>query len=452
MNAVRVLVYKGFARFLRNRTAVGLTFFIPIAMIYIFGEVFGLSRKDSGPAGIRLAVVNASSNRAAQRLVEVLQQEKAFRVITTVENADKTSRPLVEADLRPMIESGAFRFAVLIPAPPTTGRQAAIQLKILSNPLNEIEAQTVNGLLQKTIFSNVPELLGQALQATAERQIGPQGLATFNRELSGAIANAFGGDREEINRSLTNGDFGLSQLRTLGATETAPAGSKAGSSTDVFSRIIKIETEQVVGKNVKSPAATRVVGGWAIMFLMFALNGTATSLFEEKKTGMFQRLLAAPVTRAHILWSRFIFGILLGLVQLVTIFSFGSLLYGIDVASHLGNLAVVSLLAAAACTALGLFIASISSSPEAAQGLATFLILTMSACGGAWFPISFMPEFMQQIAKFTLTYWAMEGFAQVLWAGRTFTQLLPIFGILTGITAAVMALAIWRFNRGRLFD
>jgi len=76
----------------------------------------------------------------------------------------------------------------------------------------------------------------------------------------------------------------------------------------------------------------------------------------------------------------------------------------------------------------------------------------MSACGGAWFPISFMPEFMQQIAKFTLTYWAMEGFAQVLWAGRTFTQLLPIFGILTGITAAVMALAIWRFNRGRLFD
>ena len=43
---------------------------------------------------------------------------------------------------------------------------------------------------------------------------------------------------------------------------------------------------------MRSPAATRVVGGWAIMFLMFALNGAATSLFEEKKSGMFQRLLA----------------------------------------------------------------------------------------------------------------------------------------------------------------
>ena len=67
-------------------------------------------------------------------------------------------------------------------------------------------------------------------------------------------------------------------------------------SADLFSKIVKIETEQIVGKNVKSPAATRVVGGWAIMFLMFALNGAATSLFEERKAGIFHRLLAAPVT------------------------------------------------------------------------------------------------------------------------------------------------------------
>lgn len=107
---------------------------------------------------------------------------------------------------------------------------------------------------------------------------------------------------------------------------------------------------------------------------------------------------------------------------------------------------------AAACTALGMFIASVSASPEAAHGIAMFVVLTMSACGGAWFPVSFMPEFMQQIAKFTLTYWAMDAFAQVLWAGKTFIQILPSLAILSGIAAGVMALAIWRFNRGRLFD
>jgi ABC-2 type transport system permease protein len=439
MNAIRVLVFKGFARFWRNKPAVALTFIIPIAMIYIFGEVFGIRRKASGPSGIPLAVVSESANPATQKLIDALKGEKAFRVITTFNNPEKTTRPLVEADLQPLIENGAFRFAVVLPKGNGSNGSFGVHLKVFSNPLNEIEAQTVNGLLQKAIFSHVPELLGQSLQANAKQLIGEQRIEAFNDRLADAIAAAFGGDKDQIRETITNGSFGFS-------------GSATNTGGNLFSRIVSIETVQVVGKNVKNPGATRVVGGWAVMFLMFALNGSASSLFEEKKSGMFQRLLAAPVTRADILWSRFIYGIILGLVQLVAIFSVGGLLYGIDVLGHWGNLVVVCVAAAAACTAFGMLIASVSSSPEVAQGLATFLILTMSACGGAWFPISFMPEFMQQLARFTLTYWAMDGFAQVLWAGNSFLQILPTVGVLLAITAGVMAIAIWRFNRGRLFD
>ncbi|HMJ89473.1 MAG TPA: ABC transporter permease [Candidatus Acidoferrum sp.] len=439
MNAIRVLVFKGFARFWRNKTAVALTFIVPIAMIYIFGEVFGIRRKASGPSGIPLAVVSESSNPATQKLIDVLKGEKAFRVITTFNNPDKTTRPLVETDLKLLIENGAFRFAVVLPKGNGSNGGFGVHLKVFSNPLNEIEAQTVNGLLQKAIFSHVPELLGQSLQANARQLIGERRIEAFNDRLADAIASAFGGDKDQIRAAITNGNFGFSGLATNAAD-------------NFFSRIISIETVQVVGNNVKNPGATRVVGGWAVMFLMFALNGTASSLFEEKKSGMLQRLLAAPVTRADILWSRFIFGIMLGLVQLVAVFSVGSLLYGIDVLGHFGNLVVVCVATAAACTAFGMLIASVSSSPEVAQGLAMFLVLTMSACGGAWFPISFMPEFMQQLARFTLTYWAMEGFAQVLWAGNSFLQILPTVGVLLAITIGVMAIAIWRFNRGRLFD
>lgn len=453
MNAIRVLLYKSFARYVRNRSAVVITFAVPIAMIYIFGWVFGLNRKDSGPAGIRLAVVNESTNPATQKLVDALKAEKAFQVVTDFIHPDKTTRPLVEADLRPLIENGAFRFAIVIPPSSSSGTNPGLRLKFLSNPLNEIESQTVNGLLQKTIFSHVPELLGQSLQAGAQELLGRERLTRFNGALAGTIASTFGGDPEKIRDAIARGDFGFSTNTSAPAPASAtPSDAKKSAGADFFSRIINIETEQVVGKNVKSPAATRVVGGWAIMFLMFALNGTATSLFEEKKSGMFQRLLAAPVTRAQILWSRFLFGVGLGLVQLVTVFSFGSLFYGIEVAAHLGNLAVVCVAAAAACTALGMLIASVSASQEAAMGLATLLVLTMSACGGAWFPVSFMPPFMQELAKFTITYWAMDGFAQVLWAGKSLMQILPTVSVLLAITAGMMGVAIWRFNRGRLFD
>ncbi len=40
----------------------------------------------------------------------------------------------------------------------------------------------------------------------------------------------------------------------------------------MLSRLVKIDSEQVVGKDVKSPAATRIVGGYAVMFLLFALE------------------------------------------------------------------------------------------------------------------------------------------------------------------------------------
>ena len=446
MRIIFTLLRKDFANFLRDKTAVSLTFLVPIALIYIFGQVFGLNRKDSGPTGVRLAVVNQSDNPAAQKLVDALRAEKSFRVLTNYVRPDKSERLLTEDDLRPMIRNRQFRFAVIIPRDVIPDSGFGLHLKILSDPRNEIETQTVNGLLQKTIFSSVPQLLGQSLQGSAKKYLGEAGLDRFNGAIATAITGAFGGDREETKRALADGDFGLA------AIGGRPAAGQATAATDFFSRIVKIETEQVVGKDVKSPEATRVVGGWAMMFLLFALSASAAAFFDEKKAGLLQRLLSAPVQRSQILWSRFLYGVILGLVQLTALFFAGRLLYGIDVLGNFGNLLVICTAAAAACTAFGMLLAAISPTAAAANGLATFLVLTMSATGGAWFPVSFMPEFMQTIARFTLVYWSMEGFSQVLWAGQSFLQILPTVGILLGIAAGVMTIAVWRFNRGPIFD
>jgi len=125
--------------------------------------------------------------------------------------------------------------------------------------------------------------------------------------------------------------------------------------------------------------------------------------------------------------------------------------FGIKVEQNFFLLLLVCAFAAAACTSFGMLLAAVAPNAEAASGLATFLILLMSAIGGAWFPISLMPEFVQQFSKLTLVYWSMEGFSAVLWSGHSLVQILPILGILGGITAAVMGLAIWRFNRGKIF-
>ena len=63
-----------------------------------------------------------------------------------------------------------------------------------------------------------------------------------------------------------------------------------------------------------------------------------------------------------------------------------------------------------------------------------------------------MPAFMQQVAHYTLVYWAIEAFNAVLWAGDSIVQMLPILGILIGITVVVMTFSVWRFNKSPLFE
>lgn len=450
MHLVLTLLRKDYLNFKKDRVAVGLTFLVPIVLIYIFGQVFGVNRKDTGPVGIPLAIVNQSSAPEIATLVDALKREKAFRVVETETDAQGRARALTEDVVRAGFKSDRFRFALVFPADATSDARFGLRMKFLTNPRNEIETQTVTGLLQKTVYTAAPQLLLQSLRKQAVEFIGAKDTDKFYGEIAGSVSRAFSLDEAKVRETMARGE--IPRANPVSAKADGSSGASTNGLGDFMDRVIKIEKEQLAGAQVTNAAATRVVGGWAMMFLLFSLSGMATSLFEEKKAGIFLRLLSAPVRRSHLLWSKYLFGIALGLVQLVTLFFAGRLMFGIDVLSNFGNLVVICLVAAMACTAFGMLLASITRTQAAASGLATLLILTMSSIGGAWFPTSFMPEFIQKLSKLTVVYWSMEGFALVLWNGCTFAELLPTLGVLLGMSAVLVAISLWRFRRGPIFD
>ncbi len=454
-----VLLRKSILMFTRNRGAMIVTFLVPVVLIALFGFVFGLYGKGhQGPTGIRLAVVNQSPEPAAADLIEALKKEKTFRIIDAKENPDGTSRPLDESDVRAGIHDNQYNFALILPADLISVGKFGIHLRFLSNPRNDIETQTVNGILQKTIFSRVPQLLGQALQQRSRHYLGDERFETLNRAIAVAAATAYGEDEEQIYQRLVAGDI-MRVLKTDGDKSAGAAAPSANPApvleqepADIFSRIARIETEQIVGKQLTNPAASRLIGGYGVMFLLMAISSSAASLFEESRTGLFQRILSAPVRLSHILWGRFLFGVVLGTCQLTFLFITGKILFGIEVFSHSVPLLAMIICSASVCTAFGMLLAAVSSTPEMAQGLGTLIVLLMSAIGGAWFPITMMPEVIQQLSKLTIVYWSVEGFAAVLWAGKSLAGILPVLGILLAITAGVMAVATWFFKRSALFD
>ncbi|PTX97794.1 ABC transporter permease [Opitutus sp. ER46] len=448
MSPTFVLFRQALLSFRRARAAIVITFVVPVVLIYLFGHVFGLYGKESGPTGITLAVLNLSPEPAAVKLVAALQAEKTFRVITTQRDAQGVEQLLTEAAIRTALRDNAYRHALIIPADLLRDDALGVHLRFLTNPRNEIESQMVNGVLQKTVFSNVPQLLGSSLQRRARSFLGAERQEAFNGAIASAVSSAFGTERAAVLKRIEAGDvFGTAAEPANGAT--AATGDKA---KDVFSQLVRFEKEQVAGLEVKNPMAARMVGGYAVMFLLFAVSGAANSLFEERRTGVFQRLLSSPVRPAHIVWARFLFGIALGLVQIGAMFVAGRIFFGLDLLGHAGALFAVALSAAAACSAFGLFVAAVAPSAPAASGIATFLVISMSAIGGAWFPVSFMPDTIQSISKLTLVYWSVEGFADVLWAGRPLLEILPKIGILAAMAAGVMAFSIWKLNRSRFFE
>jgi ABC-2 type transport system permease protein len=450
MRPIITLVRKDFALLFKDRSSMILTFAVPFAMIYLFGFIFNVNGKDSGPSGVPVAVVNQSDNPGAQKLVDALRAEKTFRVITDTGTPDKKGRPLTEEDLRPMMKADDFRFALVIPKDLVRSDRIGLHLKVYSNPRNEIESNMVEGVLMQTLFAHVPELLGQSLQERAKAFLGAPRLDRFNRTLATTIADTFGGSEDRILERIKDGSFGFNREDNTGAGTTSPA--TTNQVNDFIKRIIAVDTVKVQGDDIKSPAATMLVGGWAIQFLLFAVSASATALFRERDAGLFQRVLSSPASRSDILWSKFIYGVCLGLIQLLTLFMAGQLLYGVNVTGHLGLLILVSLFASAACAGFGMLIASVASTPEAARGLSTFTIMLMSAIGGAWFPLSFMPLFIQKLSKLTLVFWSMEGFSQVLWANAGLAELLPILGVLGLITLAVTGVSVWRFRTGHIFE
>ena len=444
MRTILILVGNEFRRFAKDKTAIALTFLVPVVLIYIFGQVFGVGGIGAGPTGIPLAIVSETDAPVAGVITAALQKEKAFKVVTTQKDASGIEQPLTEAQVRERMRAGSLRFALVFPPDTQSDALVGLKLKFLNNPRNEIETQTVTGLVQKTIYSSAPQALLGSLQKQGANLIGSENFDAFQRSLANSIAQAFGTDAEEIYRNLKSGVLDLGQA---GGSNPSATGN-----TSFFESLIKIESEEIGGGKVKSPMATRSVGGWAMMFLLFSLTAAATSLFDEKKAGIYQRLLSAPVRRTHILWSKYLFGILLGLIQLSTLFVTGRILFGIDITSNFGNLFLICLAASTACVAFGMLLAAVAPTSAAASGLGTFLILTMSAIGGAWFPTSFMPEFIQHLSKLTIVYWSIEGFIQVLWANCTMLELLPTLAVLFGIAALVNVFSVWRFKRGQIFE
>ncbi len=443
MKNILRLLNKDLLRFMIDKPAVLLTFLVPAVLIVIFGSIFGGGNGSRGK--IPIIVVNESKVDLANLLEAEIDSSNSLRSIKNYSDEEGNLIPINEDKAKEFVKAGNYPAALVLPTNFFTDTSSSLIIKYYYDPRNEIESQLIQGTIQQTIFTKMPKLFPLLMQNQAQSYLGGVKADSFKTDVAGMMSNYFGMDENEILESMTN--FDIAEMMNGDTSD-----SNSTSNFDVMGNLIKFDSEQLVGTEIKNPGVTRIVGGWAIMFLLFTLTGAATSIFEEKQEGTLKRFFCMPVSKSQFLWAKYIYSILLGIVQLFVLFLFAYFLYDVDIFSNFSNLMIVILASAAAAVAFGMIITAFSKSLAQANGISTLFILIMSALGGSWFPVTLFPDWMQFISKFTLTYWSVEAFLQVLWRDASIQDILfPYLSILIGIAIAANYAAIYLFKKRQVF-
>ncbi len=399
--------------FKRDRVAQIVNLILPILFFSIFATIFGGMAGGSGKMVVTVAVVDEDGTSSTQRLVSALGADPKLNVETT-----RNGEPLDAAAARALVAEGELTVAVVIPRGFSDrmrqGRDDAA-ITVLADTSDPVGPQMVSGLLQAAAFRALPDLWMQ------------QGLDNFKR---------FGGELTEQQKEAL--DLYESSLALLDSEEAIEMDSSAEQG------LVKVELEDVLrGDTAENPTIPYYAASTGVMFLLFMVSASGGSLLQEEENGVLERLLGSSLGMGKLLFGKWLFAALMGIVQVTSMFVWGSLVFGLDLwtVPHLTGFLVMVTVTASAASALGLFLATLCRTRAQLGGFSVILVLTMSALGGSMFPRFLMPEWMQTVGLFTFNAWALDGFQKVFWYNRPLFELWPQVSVLVGLSLLLMALA-----------
>jgi ABC-2 type transport system permease protein len=403
----------------KDRNALVGAFLLPVVFILIFLGVSGLANSGGGDADgaeadrVPLAVVNLDEGGAtAAVLIANLERDGGLDVV-----------PYAEAEARSKLEAQEIERMLVIPAGFSDAvvhdRPATVELvnNSLDRGRNEAALMVIQGVTGQMSLEH--QILASLLSMAHMQEANP----SFDPDTSARLAIP-----------LAKRQFEASRKRPLVVvTQSQPASLGAG------------EDVKITGVQIGVP-------GFAVLFIFLTAQLTARSIYEEKKTGTFRRLLAAPIGKWPMLVGKLIPNFVVVVAQVVFLFAAGMVLLpliGLD-ALRLGNdipaLVLLVLAIALCCTTLGVLIAAVARTEAQIGGIAALVLWVLAFLGGAFIPLFLVNESMATLGQVTPHYWAVTGFYDLLTRGQGLTAVLDSILVLVGFSAVFFVIGAWRFE------
>lgn len=413
MNALRI-AWKDIQLYVKDRSALLELFVLPVVFVFIFVGLVPLFFAEGEDEATPLAVANLDEGGAmSARLLRKLEEDGGLRP----ELFD-----LAEAER--LLEAGDIPRLLVIPEgfgeALEGGRSTALDLRTNSRDLQENEAVqvAVSGVardlsLQQQIIASL-EQMGEMQAANPEAE------PVFTVERSIAQAQS---------------QFENSETRPLVA--------------------VLQETPRSLTENREATSFGEVqlgVPGITVLFVFLTAAATARSIYDEKRTGSFRRLLAAPMSKATLLLGKMLPTLLISILQIAVIFAAGVFLFpllGLD-RLQLGQsplaLALLVFLVALCSTGLGVLIAALARTETQIGGVSATILWAMAFIGGSIIPLFLFNEFLAGVGRLTPHGWANAAFYDLLVRGQGLADVSQALLALLGFTVLFFAVGLWRFD------
>jgi ABC-2 type transport system permease protein len=390
---------KDLRHLLRDRPALFMMFAVPLLLMGILGSVLSGAFSNGSKVTAIVPVVDQDQGSGARTLISALRSVPELKVSIHTDLAKVKKAVRNGDDDGLVIIPAGFSRALRSPHPSTR-----LTFYTVSNN-NGVSAQVARAVVQAVV------------QRFAYRSETAQTLAQLQRSTTGKV------DQAAVNRLAAQADQRLQQNPPIG-----------------------LRTVNASGRKIN--AIDNTVPGYALMFALFALTAGAGSILEEKEAGTFKRLLIAPLPPYALLGGKLLAQFIQTLAQLAVLFGLGYLLFHIDLGSSLLALALLIVGTAFAATGLGFILVSFIKSQRQLRPVTTLIVLTFSALGGSWWPVSIEPQWMQTVSKVTLNSWAMQGFNGLMVFDKGFMQVLPNIVALFayGVVCFAIARRTFRFR------
>ena len=241
------------------------------------------------------------------------------------------------------------------------------------------------------------------------------------------------------------------------ATNTAASLVAARSSELLLQRLaqtgtglgtLPIELEPSTWYNPELRTAVYVVPGLVgVILTMTMVMLTSMAIARERERGTLEQLIVSPVRSIELIVGKILPFVVIGYVQMTSIFVAGRLVFDVPVRGELALLYVLAFLFIAANLALGLFFSTLAKTQQQAMQMSFFFLLPNILLSGFMFPWEAMPRPAQLLSQgLPLTHFLRIVRIITLKSGN-FADVQREVVWLTAILAVLVLLASLRFTK-----